>query len=95
MSDHPICGGLSDSQITPEIIDVANSNIALLNEKLGSNATSFTVVKAQTQCVAGTNYFLHLNSNTGEPYTVTIYVPLPMANTPVQVTRAENGHHPF
>lgn len=95
MSDHPICGGLSDSAVTQEIVDVVNENTALLNQKIGSNATSFTVVKAKTQCVAGTNYFLHLNSNTGNPYTVTIYVPLPMANTPVQVTHAEAGHNPF
>lgn len=88
-----ICGGSSECQITQEIVQLVNNNLAALNAKTGANATSFTVVKAKSQVVAGTNYHLHLNSNTGSPYTVTISVPLPHTNSPPQVTRGEAGHN--
>jgi len=87
------CGGNSQCEITQEIVDLVNNNVSALNARTGANASSYTVVKAKSQVVAGRNYHLHLNSNTGAPFTATIFVPLPGSNDPVQVTRGEAGHN--
>ena len=86
------CGGFSPVEVTQEITNLVNSNLAALNSATGANATSFTVVKAFSQVVAGTNYFLHLNTNDGKPFSAVIFVPLPHTNAPDQVTLGEAGH---
>lgn len=85
-------GGFQETEVTQEIRDLVANNVAGINSKLGSNATSFTIVKAFSQIVAGTNYFLHLTSNDGQNYSVCVYVPLPHTNAPAEVTLAEAGH---
>lgn len=85
-------GGFTEVPVNEEITNLVNNNLAALNSSTGANATSFTVVKAFSQVVAGTNYFLHLNSNNGQPFSAVIYVPLPHTNAPAQVTLGEAGH---
>lgn len=85
-------GGFHETDVDQTVKDLVSHNIAGINGKVGANATSFTVNRAFSQVVAGTNYFLHLTSNDGKQYSVCIYVPLPHTNAPAQVTLGEQGH---
>ncbi len=87
-------GGFGDASttITEEHKDLVKNNLAKINAKLGTHATSFTINSVTTQVVAGTNYFFHLTSNDGKKYSALIYVPLPHTNAPAEVSKAEVGH---
>lgn len=84
-------GGFSETEVTQEHKDLVNGNVANINAKLGANAENYTVDKAWTQVVAGTNYFFHLSSG-DQKSSVCIFVPLPHTNAPAEVALAENGH---
>jgi hypothetical protein len=87
-----LCGGHSAGEVTQEVKDLVNHNVAGINSKLGTSYTSFTVNHVETQVVAGTNYTVQLTSNDGHPVTARIYVPLPHTNAPAEVSAAVAGH---
>lgn len=83
-------GGMQEHAVDAGIKDLVSHNVAAINSKTHVNATSWTVNKAWTQVVAGTNYFLHLTSNDGKKASVVIYKPL--GNEAAQVTFGEANH---
>lgn len=76
-------GGFGQSvAVTQEHKDLVSHNVAAINAKTGSHATSYTVNSVHSQVVAGTNYFFHLTDNEGHKYSVFVHVPLPHTNAP-------------
>lgn len=85
-------GGFHKVDVTQELKDLVNHNVADINEKSGNHATLYTINDAHSQVVAGTNYFFHLTDNHGEKYSAVVYVPLPHTNAPASVSWASKGH---
>ncbi len=87
-----MAGGFSQVEVTVEVTDLVNHNLAHINSKTGSHATSYTIDAVHSQVVAGTNYFFHLTDNHGHKFSAIIHVPLPHTNAPASVEWAAQGH---
>lgn len=85
-------GGFHDAEVTAEHTNLATSQLANINAKLGKHFTSVTVDSVKTQVVAGTNYFFHLTTNDGHKISATVFVPLPHTNEAASVTDAHEDH---
>lgn len=85
-------GGFAKVEVTQDIKDLVSHNLAGINSKTGSHATSYTINDAHSQVVAGTNYFFHLTDNHGEKFSVIVHVPLPHTNAPASVSWGAKGH---
>lgn len=83
-------GGWSEHAVDNTVKDLAKNNLAALNAKTGEHAKSYTVNKAWTQVVAGTNYFLHLTDDHGHKHSAIVFVPL--GNGAAQVSWAGKDH---
>lgn len=82
-------GGYSPVENLDAVTTLVSQQAAAINGKLGSNGETFTVNAAQSQVVAGTNYWIHLTSSSGQQSTIRITVGLDGAAT---VTDSQVGH---
>lgn len=87
-----LCGGHQGGEVTQEVKDLVNNNLAAINSKLGTHHTSFTVDSVESQVVAGTNYTVKLTSNDDHKYTVRIFVPLPHTGNAPEISAFAQGH---
>jgi hypothetical protein len=87
-----LAGGYQSVGVSQHHKDLVSKNIAKINTAVGGHATSYTIDKAWSQVVAGTNYHFNLTSNDNHKYTVTIYEPLPHTHSPAEVSSGSVGH---
>ena len=86
-------GGFQQEEVTEEHNDLVNSNLAPINSILGVNVEQWKVDSVYNQFVGGTNYFFYLSDNSGNKYSVCIYV-TPQNNVPPAVMKGYQGHVP-
>lgn len=85
-------GGYSKGGIA-EAEDIVKAKTADINVNLGKHYESFKINEVYyIEVDRGTNYFMHLTSNTGDKISVAIYVPLPHMGVGLSVLDAHQGH---
>ena len=58
-------GGFAEAEIEQRHRDWMVHHLAAINNKGGHNATAWTIVKAHSQVVAGTNWWFHVKADNG------------------------------
>jgi hypothetical protein len=56
--------------------DLVKKNMDIINAKLHTRYTSFTIDDVNTHAVAGTNHFMHLTLDGKKKVSATFFVPL-------------------
>ena len=73
-----LCGGKGNAnQPDQESQDLLDQNQQQIQGFLGISYNNAYVISYQTQCVAGTNYFIHARTDAGQEFDVTIFEELP------------------
>lgn len=87
-----ILGGAGHHEIGQKDTDRVNALSGAINQQIGVINMSYTIVKAKSQVVNGTNYFYHLRGNPhNTEVTVTIYEPLAGGNP--TLSKLTQGHN--
>lgn len=89
-----IVGGNKSEGISAADNIRVNNFVKEINSALGTHYQSFTIVKGEHQCVAGTNHFYHLYGNPGgDPITITLFEALECHGGHVSLDKATKGHN--
>ena len=88
-----LCGGVNPSitAATPEVVALANKHKADAEAKLGATFTQWTATGFSTQVVAGTNYWIKVQTGDAAYVHIKVFQPLPHTGAESTLSEAQAG----